>query len=155
MGYGKDTESKPSTAMYDDRPTQAPNSTLESEAADALTALDITPGIGLEIITNSLDEEYEQVLQQRESSQRRYQIMATLNSDNEYVLTPLSVDERLHQTVGQPLASVIIAPAAATPGEVKEHSRSTKTGGSRNRHKMWKSSIHVHRLFVESLEEGV
>ena len=59
------------------------------------------------------------MLQQRESAQRRSQIMATLKSHHNYVFTPLSVEERLLQIVGQPLASWIIASAAATFEEVK------------------------------------
>ena len=45
--------------------------------------------------------------------------MATLKSHHNYVFTPLSVEERLLQIVGQPLASWIIASAAATFEEVK------------------------------------
>uniref|UniRef100_M4BI87 Uncharacterized protein n=1 Tax=Hyaloperonospora arabidopsidis (strain Emoy2) TaxID=559515 RepID=M4BI87_HYAAE len=45
--------------------------------------------------------------------------MATLESHNDYFFTSISVEERLRQTVGQPLASWIVAPAAATPEEVE------------------------------------
>ena len=45
--------------------------------------------------------------------------MATLESHNDYVITPLSVEERLQQTVGQPLSSWIIALEAPTPEDVE------------------------------------
>ena len=97
---------------------QAPNPFPERRAAKALTALHTTPGMGSAIITNPLDEEQEQVLQQRESAQRRSQIMSTLESYTDYVLTPLSLEEHLRQTTGQSLASWTIGPAANTPEEV-------------------------------------
>uniref|UniRef100_M4C4B7 Uncharacterized protein n=1 Tax=Hyaloperonospora arabidopsidis (strain Emoy2) TaxID=559515 RepID=M4C4B7_HYAAE len=75
--------------------------------------------MGSAIITNPLDEEQEQVLQQRESAQRRSQIMSTLESHTDYVLTPLSLEEHLRQTTGQSLASWTIGPAAKTPEEVE------------------------------------
>ena len=79
---------------------QAPNPFPERRAAKALTALHTTPGMGSAIITNPLDEEQEQVLQQRESAQRRSQIMSTLESHTDYVFAPLSLEERLRQTTG-------------------------------------------------------
>ena len=70
------------------------------------------------IITNPLDEEQEQVLQQRESVQRRSQIMWTLEGHTDYVFTPLSLEERLRRMTGQSLASWTIGPAANKTEEV-------------------------------------
>uniref|UniRef100_M4C4W7 Uncharacterized protein n=1 Tax=Hyaloperonospora arabidopsidis (strain Emoy2) TaxID=559515 RepID=M4C4W7_HYAAE len=75
--------------------------------------------MGSAIITKSLDEDQEQVIQQRESAQRRSQIMATLEGHTDHVCTPLSLEERLQHTTGQYLASWTIAPAANTPEEVE------------------------------------
>ena len=119
LDYGSDVESKVSTPVRDDMSRQAPNPFPERRAADALTALHPTPGMGSAIITNPLDEEKEQVLQQRESAQRRSQIMATLESHTDYVFTPLSLEERLRQTTGKYLASWTIGPAANMPEEVE------------------------------------
>uniref|UniRef100_M4BF29 Uncharacterized protein n=1 Tax=Hyaloperonospora arabidopsidis (strain Emoy2) TaxID=559515 RepID=M4BF29_HYAAE len=104
LDYGSNVESNVSTPMRDDMSRQAPNSFSEHTAADALTALHTTPGMGSAIITNPLNEEQEQVLQQRESAQRRSQIMETLESHTDYVFTPLSLKERLRPTTGQSLA---------------------------------------------------
>ena len=46
--------------MQDDRLQQALNPFPERGAADALTALHTTPGMGSAIITNPLDEQQEQ-----------------------------------------------------------------------------------------------
>uniref|UniRef100_M4BQ79 Uncharacterized protein n=1 Tax=Hyaloperonospora arabidopsidis (strain Emoy2) TaxID=559515 RepID=M4BQ79_HYAAE len=75
--------------------------------------------MGSAIITNPLDEEPEQMLQQQESAQNRSQIMSTLDSHTDYVFTSLSLEERLRQTTGQSLASWTIDPAANTPEEVE------------------------------------
>ena len=59
------------------------------------------------------------MLQQRESAQRRSQIMETLEIHTDYVFMPLSLEERFRQTTGQPLASWTIGQAASTPDEVE------------------------------------
>ena len=105
--------------MQDDRLQQALNPFPERGAADALTALHTTPGMGSAIITNPLDEEQEQELQQREGSQRRSQIVSTLEIYTDYVFTPLSEEERLRQSTGQSLASWTMSPASNTPEEVE------------------------------------
>ena len=46
VDYGSDIESKVSTPVQDDRLRQAPNTFPERRAADALTALHTTPGMG-------------------------------------------------------------------------------------------------------------
>ena len=75
--------------------------------------------MGSAIITNPLDKEQEQVLQQWKSAQRRSQIMLTLQSRTDYVFTPLSLEESLRQTTGQSLVSWTIGPAANTPEEIE------------------------------------
>ena len=67
LDYGSDVESKVSTPVRDDMSRQAPNPLSERRAEDALTALHTTPGMWLAIITKTLDEEQEQVVQQQES----------------------------------------------------------------------------------------
>ena len=57
LDYCSNVESKVSTPMRDDMSRQAPNLFLERRSADALTARHTTPGMGLAIITNTLDEE--------------------------------------------------------------------------------------------------
>ena len=54
-----------------------------------------------------------------EERSEQISIMAILKSHNDYALTPLNVEERPRQTVGQPLAFWIIDPAADTPEEVE------------------------------------
>ena len=88
-------------------------------AVDALTALQTTTGMGSAIITNSLGKEQEQVLQQRERTRRRSQIVSTLEIHTNYMLTPLSLKEHLQQTTGQSLESWTIGPAATTPDELE------------------------------------
>ena len=119
MDYGSDVESKVSTPVQNDMSRQTPNPFPERRASDALTALHTTPGMGSTIITNPLDEEKEQVLQQRESAQRRSQIMSTLGSHTDNVFTPLSLKKRLRQSTGQSLASWTIGLTANTIEEVK------------------------------------
>ena len=58
------------------------------------------PGLESSIITNPIDEELEQVLQRRESIHRRSQIAETLESHNDFVFIPFSVEECIRQTVG-------------------------------------------------------
>ena len=120
VDYGSDTVSKPSTPMCDNRPKLAPYPFLERGDADALSALYTTPGMGSPIVTNPLNEQQEQVLQERESAQRRTHIMATLAAHSDYVFTPLSIEELLRQTVGQLLVSWNIVSAASTPEAVEE-----------------------------------
>ena len=119
MDYGSVVEAKVSTPVRDDMSWQEPKPFPELRAADALTALNTIPGMGSAIITNLLDEEQEQVLQQQESAQRRSQIMATLEGHTNYMFMPLSLEKRLWQTSGQSLASRTIGQAANTPGEVE------------------------------------
>ena len=118
VDYGSDMESKASTPARGDMSSQTPNPFSERRAPDVLTVLHVTPSMGSEIIMNPLDEQQERMLQQRESAQRRPQIMATFEIYDDYMFTPFSVEECLRQTVGQPLASWIIA-AAASPEEVE------------------------------------
>ena len=92
--------------MRDDMSRQAPNPFPKRRAANALTALHTTPGMGSPIVTNPLNEQQEQVLQERESAQRRTHIMATLAAHSDYVFTPLSIEELLRQNVGQLLVSL-------------------------------------------------
>ena len=115
MNYGSDVESKGSTPVHDDRPKQAPNPFPKRRATDALTALHRTVGMGMAIITNPLDEQQEQVIQQRESTQRRSQIVSNLESHSDYVFMSISMERRLRQTTGQSLASWTIGPAATRP----------------------------------------
>ena len=119
VDYNSDVEFKASTSVQDDISRKAPNTFPERGAVDALSALHTTPGMGSANITNPLDEEQEQALQQRESAQRRYQIMVTLKSHNESIFTTLSVEGLLRQTLGEPLASWIITAVAATTEEVE------------------------------------
>ena len=48
------------------------------------------------IVTNPLDEQQELASQQEESARRHAQMVTTLRNQHDYVLTPPSVDERLH-----------------------------------------------------------
>ena len=57
VDYGSDVESKASTPVRNDRSRQAPNPFPERRAADALTALHVTPDTGSAIITNPLDKQ--------------------------------------------------------------------------------------------------
>ena len=121
LDYGSDIASPPaSPANVDDTSRQAPNPFPERGAVDTLTALPTTPGMEPDIITNPLDAEQEQILQQMDSAQRRSPIAATQESHADYVFTQPSVEERLRQVAGQPLVSWRIAPEAKTPDELEE-----------------------------------
>ena len=78
----------------------------------------MTPGMVSAIIANPLDKEQEQMLQQRERDQRRFNIMATPEVHNNYVFTAFSVEERICQTLGL-LVVWTIGPTATTPGELE------------------------------------
>uniref|UniRef100_M4BKH5 Uncharacterized protein n=1 Tax=Hyaloperonospora arabidopsidis (strain Emoy2) TaxID=559515 RepID=M4BKH5_HYAAE len=57
VDYGSDVESKASTPVRDDMSRQAPSPFPECRAADALTALHVTPDAGSAIIPNPLDKQ--------------------------------------------------------------------------------------------------
>ena len=60
------------------------------------------------IITNPLDEQQELAVQREESARRHAQMVTTLENQRDYMLTPLSVEERLSQTTGQTLETCTI-----------------------------------------------
>ena len=91
----------------------------ERDDANAPLAPHSTPGSDNAIITNPIDEQHQLTIQREESARRHAQTVTTLKNQRDYVFTPLSVEERLRQTIGQPLATWTIGPGATSPEEVE------------------------------------
>ena len=103
-------------------PEVQPPTTLSpfSERDDVNTPLAPYSTLGSDdaIITNPLDEQQELTVQREESAQRHAQMVTTLKNQRDNVFTPLSVEERLCQTIGQKSATWTIGPGATYPEEV-------------------------------------
>ena len=107
-----------STSVRSEESRLTPNPLPERESAHALTALRNTPSVGSPIITNPLDEQQRQQVHQMESAQHQSAILAQLRHRQDYVFTPLDVEERIRQTVGQSLVTWVIGPEASSPEEI-------------------------------------
>ena len=93
-------------------------SVSERDDANAPLAPHSTPGSDDAIITNPLDEQQQLTVQREESARHHAQMVTTLENQRDYVFTPLSVEELLHQTTGQTLATWTIGPGDTSPEEV-------------------------------------
>ena len=95
-----------------------PNPFPESGAVTALTALRATPSLESGDITNPLDEHQELAVTAHDDARLRSQTYATQRARQDYVFTPLSVEERLREVSRQTLASWVTGPEAKTASEI-------------------------------------
>uniref|UniRef100_A0AAV1UGQ1 Uncharacterized protein n=1 Tax=Peronospora matthiolae TaxID=2874970 RepID=A0AAV1UGQ1_9STRA len=124
VDYGSDTSVRGGTGttsgslMPEAQLSNTPNPFAERGGASAPPAQHAASGSDETIITNSLDEQQQLLIQREENAQRYAQMTATLERQRDYVFTPPSVEERLRQAAGQTLATWVIGHGPKTPEEV-------------------------------------
>ena len=122
--YGSDTSVPGDARKMSDTPMTEvqPPTTLspfsERDDANASLAPHSTPGSDVSVINNPLDEQQQLNVQREGSARRHAQMFTSLENQRDYVFTPLSVEELLHQTTGQTLATWTIGPGATFSEEV-------------------------------------
>uniref|UniRef100_A0AAV1TYL8 Uncharacterized protein n=1 Tax=Peronospora matthiolae TaxID=2874970 RepID=A0AAV1TYL8_9STRA len=110
---------KPSTPVRGDIPHPAPNPFPERSAATTLTALGAMSPMDTSVITNSLDEEQQRMLNQAASARCKSEVQTTLQRHSEYTFTEPGVEELFCQASRHTLVTWATGPEAKTPTELE------------------------------------
>ena len=90
----------------------------ERRAVNVLTALRVTPGLEPGESSNPLDEQQELAIAAQDDARQRSLTYAIQQARRDYILTPLSVEQRLREDAGQSLACWVTGPEARSVSEV-------------------------------------
>ena len=108
----------PDSPVQEATPHTAPTPFAERGETTPLVAQHHATDAGECIITNPFDDQQELILQQEKRALRRTHTQTAIQNRSGYVFSTTDVEQRLRQTEGRSLATLVIGPKATSPEEI-------------------------------------